>query len=147
MSVVRLVVSLWQRVCDLAMSLNPLRVWIDYRRQRDLAEDRRREADRLDRAEERELLRQTISSLHSTMEHAFEVSKVQADAMSKWVTSFDSGGAPEVREWDEDADTQKYLERHGGQAPRPEVKSTLPAELVGLSKIEQFELLLNKMGS
>ena len=144
-NVVRLVASLWRRASR--MNLNPLASYIAYRRQRDLDEDRRQEADRLERAEEREIQRQMILSMQAMVEKAFDASKVQSDVMAKWIGSFDTGAAPVIRKWDEDEDTRKYMERRGNQQPRPAVKPTLPIELAGLDRLQQFEALLDRMGS
>lgn len=129
------------------MNLNPLASYIAYRRARDIEADRRQEADRLERAEEREIQRQMILSMQAMVEKAFDASKVQSDVMAKWIGSFDTATAPQVREWDEDEDTRKYMERRGNQQPRPAVKQTLPTELVGLDRLQQFEALLDRMGS
>lgn len=127
--------------------LNPFRPFIEARERRELAVERQRELDRLERAEDRELLRQTIESMSRMVGDAMEAVKVQGDAHARWIASFDTPTAPQIREWDEDADTSRYMERRGGQQPRPPVQQTIPDELIGLDRIKQFELLLDRMGS
>lgn len=128
-------------------AINPFAAWLDYRRQRDLQLDRQRELDRIDKAEEREMFRQAVVSMSSMVEKAFDANRVQNETFARWLASFDSPTPPRVREYDEDVDNQRYIERHGQQAPRARVQPTLPPELHGLSQLEQFEVLLDRMGS
>lgn len=143
--VVRRLGSLCQKVCK--MRLNPFAAWLDYKRDRDAALDRQREFERLDRAEERELFRQSISSMTLMVEKAFESSKSQNDAFKAWVDSFKTDSTPQIREWDEDADTERYLKKRGVTLKSDKkVQPDLPPELAGLSKLDQFEMLLDSMG-
>ena len=138
------VVWMWSLVCKVFRSLNPFAHYADYRRARDLAQARQRELERMERADERELFRQTIQAMTTMVEKAFDVNKVQQEAFAKWMASFDSTEKPRVREWDEDVDNRRYVDR---KDPARRDQHTLPDELSGLNQIEQFELLLNKMGS
>lgn len=101
----------------------------------------------MERAEQAELLRATITAMSQMVGKAFDVVKAQGDVQAKWLASFEVGTAPEIREWDEDADTRRYMDRKGGQAPRKPAAQTLPDELVGLDRLQQFEALLDRMGS
>jgi hypothetical protein len=143
----KLVVWMWKLGSNLLRVLNPLRPYLDYRQRRDLHLDRQRELERMERADERELFRQTIESMSRMVEKAFDVNKVQQEAFARWMASFDTTEAPKVREYDEDEDNKRYMERKGGQTPRKHAEPTLPPELSGLSQIQQFELLLDRMGS
>lgn len=115
--------------------MNPIVWYLDYRQRRDLAEDRKRSEERLERMEERELYRQTLLTMASMVEKAFQSSQSQAEVFKTWMDGFQTASSPQLREYDEQEEIKRFIEKRGGTPP----------ELAGLGQLEKFEALLNKM--
>lgn len=115
--------------------LNPFALWLDYKRQRDAELDRQRAQERMERAEERELFRQTIASMSVMVEKAFEANRANSEVFNTFLEGFKTDSAPQVREFDEDAELRRYFDK----------QNDTPEELKGLSQIDQFKALMDKM--
>ena len=115
------------------MSWNPIRDWLDLRRSQAIEEARQRELERLERQEDREILRDAILSMARVVEG-------QSQVFKSFLDSFHVTEPPRVREYDEDIDVKRYRERRVS-------KGDLPPELAGLGKLDQFEMLLDKLNA
>lgn len=118
-------------------SINPVMWYLDYARERDLRLERQREFERMERSDEREMFRQTMQNMSTMVERAFESNKAQNEAFNTFLDAFKTTDRPKVREYDEDEEVKRYMERRGGTPP----------ELAGLDKLEQFERLIDKLNS
>jgi hypothetical protein len=116
--------------------LNPLAGLIAYLDARRIATERRLEWERLERAEQAELFRQTITSMTGMVEKAFEANRAQNAAFEAFLAGFKTPERPKIREYDEAEQVKRFVERRGGGTP--------PA-LAGLSQLEQMEALLAKL--
>lgn len=112
--------------------LNPFVIIIDYLRERRLADERREEFARIERMEEREVLRDTLKAMAKAIEGSFQVQK-------EFLASFGTAEAPRLREWDEEEADARYLQKKGA--------ANVPKELAGLDKFEQFSLLVDKLNT
>lgn len=101
---------------------NPLTRWLEWK-------SAEREADR-------QLIRDGLNALQTAFQAQSIASQAQAKVFQDFLASFQIGGQPSLREWDEAENTAKYFERTG---------RVYPDELKGLSMIDQFELLLDKI--
>ena len=119
-------------------SLNPFLLFLDYRRSRDAQDDRRRELDRLDRMEDRETFRHTVLTMAGMVEKAFDATRAQSEVFKEFLDSYRIAEPPRLREYDEEEEVQRYLDKKGGG---------IPPELAGLSKLDQFDALLNRLDS
>jgi hypothetical protein len=112
------------------VSLNPIRDWLDFKKQQVLEAERQRELERLERREDREILRDAILSMARVVDG-------QSQVFKSFLDSFHVTEPPRVREYDEEADVQRYKARRGA----------LPRELEGLGQLDQFEMLIDKLNA
>lgn len=98
--------------------MNPFRIW------------------REEREKDREVIREGIATLKS----AFDAQAEQAKVLQKYLSMFDSPAQPIVREWDEEESIKRYLESRAES-------NGVPVELAGLSQLEAFDKLLERLDS
>ena len=115
---------------------NIFRAWLDYRERRAAAAQRVRDVERMERSEERQAFLTALQAMASMTEKAFETNKAQNEMFKSFLDGFKVTEMPKLRGFDEEADTQRYLEAHG---------YGLPPELQGLDKLEQFQAILDKL--
>lgn len=121
--------------------LHPFRTYAAYRsreRERDLAI---REAEREERRQERQVFATAIEGMTTMTASAFAAQREQAALLQKFLDSFAITESPRLREWDEEADYNRYVEK---QAAKGYVAAAIP-ELAGLDKYEAFKAVLDRM--
>lgn len=120
------------------MTLNPFRAWSEYRiRQAEIAE-RIAAAERLERRQEREAFLAAVTAMTSLSEKAFEANRAQNETFRTFIDGFKVTEAPTYRGYDESEADKKWLTDHGYGVPK---------ELEGLSQMEQFQALLDRLDS
>lgn len=97
------------------------------------AQQRADYATQVERREERETFLAAIQGMTAVSTEASKANQAQATALKSFLDSFAVTSPPQRREWDEEADDKRYIEKH------------LPAELKGLNQIEQFQMLLDRI--
>ncbi len=115
---------------------NPFRLWLEYRERQAIAAQHVRDVERMERSEERQAFLAANQAMASVIERAFESNKAQSEMFKSFLDGFKVTEMPKLRGFDEEADTQRYLEAHG---------YGLPPELEGLDKLEQFQAILDKL--
>ncbi len=111
------------------MTLNPFKAYFNYIKARDLRIERQQELDRMERQD----MLQTMSTM---AERAFESSRMQSEVLKTFLDGFNTTDRPRMREYDEEAESQRYRARR---------QVDTPTELLGLDKLEQFERLLDRL--
>ena len=120
--------------------LHPFRTSAAYRArvaERDLAI---RASEREERRQEREVFLAAIQSMTATTAKAFEAQQAQAALFQKFLDSFNVTEPPRIREWDEEADFQRFLDKQVARG-----KTGGVPELAGLDQFEAFSAVLNRM--
>lgn len=113
--------------------LNFLGRYYDYRCRLQEIKERTEAAARLERQEERAAFLIALQSMAAVSTEAAKASQAQAAALSTFLDSFKVTTAPTARGWDEAEDNRRYVETH------------LPPEMKGLDKVEQFQMLMDRL--
>jgi hypothetical protein len=124
---------MWNRFIAFLVGLNPFRRYFEYKIRLLEAQERIEAAARAEKAEERAAFLAAITSISQVSIEAARTSQAQAKALSTFLDSFKVTEAPQLREWDPEANDKRYLEKH------------YPEALKGLDKFDQFSLLIDKL--
>lgn len=98
----------------------------------------RERQEREDRRAEREAFLTAIQSMVAMTGEAFKAQSSQAEAFKTFLEGFRITEPPVVRQFDEEADMMRYLDARG---------LGLPDELKDLSKMEQYQALVERLNS
>ncbi len=88
---------------------------------------------RAEKAEERAAFLAAIQGMTQVAVEAAKATQMQAKSLNTFLDSFKVDTPLVAREWDEEADNQRYLKKHYPQAMQE------------MPDLEQFQLLLDKM--
>lgn len=115
------------------VGLNPFQQYLERKIRLIEVQERIDASTRAEKAEERAAFLAAITAMSQVAIETARATQAQSKVLGAYLNSFDVSSAPVTREWDPEANDRRYLEKH-----HPEV-------LEGLPKIEQFQLLLDKL--
>ena len=113
--------------------INPFSKYFEYKLRILEIQQRLEHAERAERQEERQAFLTAIQATAMVSVEASKASQNQALALNTFLNSFNVTSQPTLREWDEEADNARYIEKH------------VPKGVITNDKLESFENLLQKM--
>lgn len=122
---------------------SPFRIYADYRTRTLEREAAMSAATAESTRQDREGFLKAMQAMTDVTLEAIRASREQSGVLQRFLDGFSVIDPPKVREWDDEADLERYVQR---QAAKGKVIPGVP-ELAGLGEFESFKAILDRIDS